>query len=567
ISSIADVRRVLYRLPELLAADPTEPVYIPEGEKHVNELMELGFVATCSPFGAGKWKDEYSEHLKGRRVVILPDNDEPGQKHAQQIAESLRGIAASTKVLELPGLPPKGDILDWLDAGHVADDLRNLIKKPHKDTREALGKCIETVGKWLLLPNDSVIRYLMALVIANRLPGDPVWGFVIAPSGGAKTELLNALSDIPEIYPISDLTPQTFISGLMKNKKASLLLRLKRGDILTLKDFTTVLQLPRDSRQQILSQLREIADGSYVKEFGTGERISWDGKLGFIAGVTPIIEQHRNVYAVLGERFLQLRTVLPPRKDLAKAAREGSGKEEEMRRELRKAMADCIASVDLDTIPEWSEDLGSALDSLVTLCAIARSGVVRSGGYSKELQVIPEPEVPTRLIKQLVKLGQASAMLRGADKVETEDYELIKKVAIDTMPATRWKILQALPAEPDLVTTSTVATAVGLPPSTTKRHLQDLQGLKLVVGGKPSGENANKWGVSVLLSDLLADSLISPHKSTHEGMEEYKDDRERPKGSLLTLVARLEDAASDKDLQPNHNVKASPYLGDCDDKE
>lgn len=555
IAGIPGVRRVLYGLPELLRADPSEPVFIVEGEKHVDKLIELGFAATCNPFGAGKWKDDYSQHLKGRCVVILPDGDEPGRKHARQVAESLRGIAVSTKVLELPGLPPKGDILNWFDAGHVADDLRNLIKKAHKDTGEALDKCIETVHKWLLLPDDSVVRYLMALVVANRLPGDPVWGFIVAPSGGAKTELLNALNDVPEIYPLSDLTPQTFISGFVKNKKASLLLRLKPGTILTLKDFTTILQLHRDSRQQILSQLREIADGSYIKEFGTGQRIAWEGKLGFIAGVTPIIDQHRSFYAVLGERFLQIRPRLPARKDLAKAARQGTGKEEEMRGELREAMADCIADVDFSIIPEWPEDLADPLDNLATLCATARSGVVRDSSYSRELQMIPEPEVPTRLIKQLVKLGQASTMLRGADKVEVEDYELVKKVAMDTIPATRWKILQALHTESDFVPTSTVATTVGLPTTTTKRYLGDLEGLRLVVGDKPGVGKANKWRVSVVFSDLAANSLTSPHKSSLGGRGEYKDQCKSPIYTPPTLVARLEDAVSDKDLHPNHNVE------------
>lgn len=119
-------RRVLYRLPELLEADPREEVYIVEGEKDADRLASLGLVATTNAGGAGKWRDEYSEHLRGRRVVVIPDNDEPGRNHSAQVAASLRGFAASVRLLELPGLPPKGDVSDWLNAGGTAERLREL---------------------------------------------------------------------------------------------------------------------------------------------------------------------------------------------------------------------------------------------------------------------------------------------------------------------------------------------------------------------------------------------------------------------------------------------------------
>lgn len=122
------VRRVPYRLPELLAADPRERIYIPEGEKDVERLASLGFVATTNAGGAGKWRDEYSEHLRGRHVAVIPDNDDPGRKHAAQVARSLCGIAASIRILELPDLPPKGDVSNWLDAGGTPEQLRALAE-------------------------------------------------------------------------------------------------------------------------------------------------------------------------------------------------------------------------------------------------------------------------------------------------------------------------------------------------------------------------------------------------------------------------------------------------------
>lgn len=127
INNLKGIRKTLYRLPELLAADPTTPVYVVEGEKDVDRLVSLGFVATTNPAGGKNWKSEYASFLRGRKVVILPDNDETGRKHKKDITESLRDIA-TMKVVELPDLPEKGDVSDWLDDGHTADELRQIVK-------------------------------------------------------------------------------------------------------------------------------------------------------------------------------------------------------------------------------------------------------------------------------------------------------------------------------------------------------------------------------------------------------------------------------------------------------
>lgn len=116
-----------YRLPELLAA-PAETafVFVCEGEKDVENLRDLGLPATTNHGGAGKWKKEHAQYLKGRRVVVLPDNDEPGRKHAGVVAMSLQKLASEVRVLTLPDLPAKGDVSDWLAAGGTKEGLLAL---------------------------------------------------------------------------------------------------------------------------------------------------------------------------------------------------------------------------------------------------------------------------------------------------------------------------------------------------------------------------------------------------------------------------------------------------------
>src|SRR5690606_471494 len=127
---LGDVRRVLYRLPDVVrAVREGRTVYVVEGEKDADRLASMGLCATTAPGGAGKWRDEYTEPLRGARVVVLPDNDEPGRAHAEMVARALRAVSADVRVVHLPDLPEKGDVSDWLDAGGTAEELDTLARQ------------------------------------------------------------------------------------------------------------------------------------------------------------------------------------------------------------------------------------------------------------------------------------------------------------------------------------------------------------------------------------------------------------------------------------------------------
>jgi hypothetical protein len=118
IHNIKDIKPLLYHLPEVIK---TQQVIIVEGEKDADNLLELGFMATCNSGGAGKWRNELSNYLKDKDLVLIPDNDEPGKKHMDQVAASLKGKARSIKLIDLPGLPEKGDISDWIEMRYPCD--------------------------------------------------------------------------------------------------------------------------------------------------------------------------------------------------------------------------------------------------------------------------------------------------------------------------------------------------------------------------------------------------------------------------------------------------------------
>lgn len=147
-NKLGDTRRVLYKLPELIAADPGRFVVVVEGEKDVDALMAANIVSTCNVGGAGKWAGIYSAFLAGRMVVIIPDNDpvtrnsksgeveyhddgrprRAGWDHACDAATSMldHGVK-KVCILLLPGLPEKGDVSDWIAAGNQPKDLKPLI--------------------------------------------------------------------------------------------------------------------------------------------------------------------------------------------------------------------------------------------------------------------------------------------------------------------------------------------------------------------------------------------------------------------------------------------------------
>ncbi|MDA8142093.1 MAG: AAA family ATPase [Desulfobacteraceae bacterium] len=140
IWSLKDIEPVLYRLSEVLKADE---ILLVEGEKDVENVRRLGLLATTCPMGAGKWRESYTEALKGKRVILCPDNDAPGREHMAKVAQSLNGHAASIKLLTLPNLPSKGDISDFIatfkDPTDAAERLAILMDgaPPYEPSKKA----------------------------------------------------------------------------------------------------------------------------------------------------------------------------------------------------------------------------------------------------------------------------------------------------------------------------------------------------------------------------------------------------------------------------------------------
>jgi len=144
--ALGQVRRVLYRLPELVKADREKPVWLCEGEKDVDHLRAYGLVATTNVGGAKAWRADYNRFFVGRTVYILKDNDPDGEQRCLQLAEELHGIAREIRIIELPGLGPKEDVSDWLLGGHTVEELQEIAENtpPYRPRTVAILK--EEIG-------------------------------------------------------------------------------------------------------------------------------------------------------------------------------------------------------------------------------------------------------------------------------------------------------------------------------------------------------------------------------------------------------------------------------------
>ena len=123
--------KVPYCLPELIKASLATTIYFCEGEKDADALIKLGLTATTASEGArAPWDDALKPHFKDRHVVILPDADEPGRKHAQRVARAINGVAQSLRILDLYSDRNDGsDVANWLEADTAGVKLTQLAKQ------------------------------------------------------------------------------------------------------------------------------------------------------------------------------------------------------------------------------------------------------------------------------------------------------------------------------------------------------------------------------------------------------------------------------------------------------
>ena len=318
-------------------------------------------------------------------------------------------------------------------------DFDKFTKSPSFETLE--GK----VKKWLYLDDKDYLRVLIASVIANKIGGVPIWLFVICPSGGTKTALINTLDKVEGVYPLRSLSSKTFISG-DKNPNSSLLIRIKKSFpdqpvIFTFVDFTDILTIRSEDRTEILQQMRGIYDGTLSKEFGRVKfdgtaKIEWKGKVGFIAGCTSYFDIAHTSESILGERYLLYRADFKDTWAMTTKAMAISERQDQMKEDLQSAVASYFDELNIYKNPDIPDFIYDKINALGHFVANARTEPYRD--YRKELDYLPPPEIPSRLAQQLITMYRALCIIENRE----ENMSTLTKLGLSSIPGDRYKIIK-----------------------------------------------------------------------------------------------------------------------------
>ncbi len=141
------VKHIKLKVPyQLQKVRGSATVFINGGEKACNRMNDIDQVGTCNVAGEGNWTPDLNQHFKGKKVILIPDNDDKGRSHVERVYNELKGVASSIKLLELPGLPDGGDFADWFesfdDPETAAERLAIMVEnagpyKPKKSENES----------------------------------------------------------------------------------------------------------------------------------------------------------------------------------------------------------------------------------------------------------------------------------------------------------------------------------------------------------------------------------------------------------------------------------------------
>lgn len=528
-------------------------VWLCEGEFDAMAMDEILYLCgkdndvVCATTSAGTFKSEWVQLFNGRKVNIIYDNDDAGRGHINERGVPKGGMQLAKSML----LPVVAELnfIHWPESykkGFDISDLYAKLEKKPKSTyntlkqflkcfppsskqdieneeKVATSKIIKYEGegihheqvykeykKYLLVKDTSVIDLIYGAFIANRLPEDPVWLFLVAPPGGSKSEFLMSIDDAPGIFSITGMTSKTLISGAVgPGGSDPSLIAMLNEKVLVIKDFTTILTQSSFDKDAIFGMLRDAYDGKIDWQFGSGLQRRYITHFGIIAGVTPAIELMMDNDAILGARFLHFNmpayTDYDEQRAIIRCAISHTSKHNNMRDELKK-IGKLVLSKNFDTLPNVQEDMLEKLISLTQWLALMR-GQVNRQKYTDLVTHTPFSEVGTRPGKQLVKLAQGISMFRGEKEISEYTYNIIIKVARSSCPSRNNSILKFLSRSLEAKTVQEIGSAIRLPPQTVNIVLDNMIMFN-ILNRKKLDTSKSVYSVSAAMNRLIIESNV-----------------------------------------------------------
>lgn len=554
--------------------DGVQKIFLCEGEWDTMAMQDVierkGFQDTECAMGvnsASTFKPEWTQFFVDKEVVVIYDNDDAGKGSVNKdgiakggcikVQTMLATIVRDIRYVNWPGSYKKGFDLNDLYKKFNGDALKiyrcvgmfTKVTPPEVELPEGVevrgkapaikldGRLIsreevyQEYGKHLTLKDPYCLDVLFGTAIGNRIPGDPLWLYLIAPPSGTKSELIMSIDQAPLITAVTSMTPHTLISGSTSSggQDPSLIPALD-GKVLVVKDFTAMLKLPIVERNIIFGTLRDAYDGKIDKPYGTGLFRRYESTFGIIAGCTHAIDMELEDESSLGERFLRYKLPdwedMTEQIDLIKSTLGSVGYEKRSRQSLKdvgKAVLSFKYDITPENLPRMDQSMEDRLAHLGFYVAKMRAYVPRDR-YTGDITHKAYAEVGIRLTKQFYKMAMGIALFRQESFITEEVFNIMRKVAIDTTPTRNEHMLRAIWGTPvnHGITSKELEDKVHLPNMTIKRILGNLAHLEALGRWLPPRKKMK--GTSKLVSGGAERYYINPwlqniieHTNLYEG--------------------------------------------------
>lgn len=176
--------RVPYRLTELQSAAEGQPIFMTEGEAKADKLAEWNLLATSFK----EWRRaEFAHLVRGRKVFVLPDNDEPGLKQARKACAEIWQSGGKPIIVILPGLPHGGDIINW--KGSYRDFMRIAFQRDDFPSQKAVTNPPRLDQSGFEFVAGSELKHTPPDFLIDDLLETDTMGLVFGDPGSAKSFL------------------------------------------------------------------------------------------------------------------------------------------------------------------------------------------------------------------------------------------------------------------------------------------------------------------------------------------------------------------------------------------
>ena len=518
--------------------------------------------------GATCWKETWNKTFKGKYLTFFFDKDQGGDQGIEVLNKRNAGLRYSIANWESPALSKlkllkknaelkdvrdvltnakvKTDVLAVLldmAATTAEDHTEELEQEEGSEVKKSFSADIETIEpiasystfqkriKDSLYTSKAIMQTIdamLATALSVRLPGEPLWLFVVGPASCGKSTVIEAFGGNNKYFDyVSKLTATSLVSG-WRNPDGSDASTLHKMDLKTLfiKDMTVLLGMPEGVQQQLWDLLRDAYDG-YVKiSYGNGKVYeATDFKFNIIAGVTPIIYKHND--ASKGERFLRIDFLGNDfdEDEHMSQAWENMGQKKANKKKLSDTMLGyykhLFETFDPENVADVPLPIRNKIMALAKVAAKLQTEVVKD--RNEGMIYRPRSAVATRLSLQFKNLAHSLAHVRGEKEVSESTYEIIRKIGFDSCPGLNYEVINFINKHKN-VTRKAIIDNLKIPGTRVHQILTDLEQLGIIIHDKENNKSGNR-GRDTYTYSLCADLTECLETSRAKTNNQVRKDR------------------------------------------